>query len=221
MQRALPEGLAARLVAPRGPLREGRGRAWIGAFAADPDDALSAALAPAAAGVAAFIGALRERVPTAGRPIVVGISQGGLVALALAARDPHAVGAVFVLGATLPRGLWPRATPMDPPRVWGWHGARDRYVPLRRTEVAFAAFRRRGYGAELEVDERRGHRFDGPARGALRAALARFVDASVREGGAAGRAPRRGRGPRDALGRAGGRGGRPREGRASGSGASR
>lgn len=156
-----------RIVSPRGPARWERGRSWFDALAADPDPTLAAALRPAAAQLAIFVDSIRERRPSRGRPIVIGYSQGGLVALALAAGHPASVGEVLAIGATLPRPLWPRERDGALPRVWAWHGAADPYVPLSRTRRALRAFARTGYDAVFVVEPGVGHTFAGPAHRAL------------------------------------------------------
>lgn len=57
--------------------------------------------------VADAITALSEARPTRGKPIVVGHSQGGILAFGLAVLRPEVFSAVYPLAGWLPRPLWP------------------------------------------------------------------------------------------------------------------
>jgi phospholipase/carboxylesterase len=92
-----------------------------------------------------------RRRPTAGKPIVTGFSQGGMLSYALAALHPESVGAVFPVGGLLPEALWPAAWPagQERPPIHAFHGDRDPRVPIEDDRATAARLREVGLGVEL------------------------------------------------------------------------
>jgi phospholipase/carboxylesterase len=144
---------AFRIILPRGPIALGNGFAWSAIRVRDgrPDD-LATAIGAALPRVLATLDTVRSVRPTRGSPIVVGFSQGGIVALALAAAHPQRVGLVLPMAAWLPPALEPGPTPAAPP-VRAIHPRDDERIPLAPTEALVARLRAAGWHATLEVVE--------------------------------------------------------------------
>ncbi len=168
----------ARIVAPRGPLRHPPGFSFIDAYAADPAEVLVPELRRGADRLARFIAEIRRERPTVGTPIVTGFSQGGIMTFALAALHPESVGIALPAAGTLPRPLWPEASP-DLPPILAFHGARDTIVPISGARAAIEHVRRLGRDAQLVVYPNAGHRFTRE----MRRALSLRVSAEVRARG--------------------------------------
>ena len=102
----------ARLVLPYGLEPYGEGFAW---FLPWRDDAeLAAGTTRAANRLAAMIDELVQRRPTAGKPIVTGFSEGGILSFALAVLHPESVRATFPVSGLLAPSLWPSQWPPGP-----------------------------------------------------------------------------------------------------------
>lgn len=152
---------AVRVIAPDGPFAYGRGRAWLPSRVAATEERVLAREAVRAAGqVAALVRAERE----GGEPVLVtGISQGAVVAYALAARYPEIARAVVPAAGLLPEGI--EVAP-EGPRVVAVHGVLDAFVPFARARAGVERMRRAGRDVELRSLPDHGH----PVRGRLRAA---------------------------------------------------
>ncbi len=152
--------------APDGSLPAGRGHAWLGHLVGD--GAHRAALGRDAARAAdTLVARLRARAPGQ-RAIVTGISQGAVVAYALAAAHPDAADAVVAASGLLPEGL--PVHEGDVPIV-AVHGERDAFVPFARLQAGLTRLRAAGRRVELHRFPRAGHRVRGPLRAAHQDAL--------------------------------------------------
>jgi phospholipase/carboxylesterase len=141
----------ARVILPHDILDTGGGHAWF----VEPDPAHpeppGAGIRLAADRIAAMIAELVRRRPTAGRPIVTGFSQGGMLSYALAALHPESVGAAFPVGGLLPQPIWPTAWPVGQvrPPIHAFHGDRDPRVPIEDDRATAGRLRELGLGVEL------------------------------------------------------------------------
>ncbi|MFK7989103.1 MAG: alpha/beta hydrolase [Sandaracinaceae bacterium] len=141
-----------RVIVPQAPDPLGDGFEWLpvrvgsGLF-----DRLTTSLMARSSHVARFLREMQERVPTAGRPMVVGFSQGGLLTLALAVHHSDVVSAAFPLAAWLPPALVPQYRREDVvfPRIRSVHGRADRIIPLRPTQEVFDSLEGAGFEVEL------------------------------------------------------------------------
>jgi predicted esterase len=127
----------ARIIAPDGFLPYGKAgdRAWWAHRSVTPDqDALEADMRVAAKRAKAFIDEAARCFPTVGKPIIVGHSQGGMMAAALASMYPN-LGWSVASGAWLPSGLQNR----NIGRIIFIHGAGDSTVPFARTREMVAS----------------------------------------------------------------------------------
>jgi phospholipase/carboxylesterase len=125
----------ARIVIPRAPHAWGDGFAWFDFPRARPESGprIAAELSRHADRVVATADAVRAARPTRGGPLVVGFSQGGMLAYAIAIRRPDRFAAVFpVSGFLFPELLTapPRALRSTTPPIIALHGASDPLVSI-------------------------------------------------------------------------------------------
>ncbi len=141
----------ARLILPYGHPSGGM-YLWYDSVREDVD---AAVVAREADRIAAALAALVAARPTAGKPLVTGFSQGGIMTFALAVTHPEALAAAFPVGGLLPTTLYPSAAvrsvqrPAKLPPVAAFHGASDLAVPTRGARASIAELQRAGYTAEL------------------------------------------------------------------------
>jgi phospholipase/carboxylesterase len=143
---------AYRFVMPEGPAVVDAGRAWSPLRVRDDRPAeLAADLAARTEEILTLLEVLIVARPTRGRPILVGFSQGGHLALAIATRRPEVASVALPMAAWLPPGLEPTAPPPSPTRLRGIHAREDERVPFAPTEALYARLLALGWDARLEV----------------------------------------------------------------------
>jgi phospholipase/carboxylesterase len=171
-------GAKARLVVPYGePWRDGY--SWFSPGSLDDAAKLAEGTSRAADRLAAMIDALSRAWSPAGKPIVTGFSQGGMLTFTLAARHPEVVGAAFPVGGLIAPSLLPASLPMasaSPPIV-AFHGEADARVPVARARETVARMRAIGMNARLVEYPGVGHAIPPPMRAELLRAIA---DAAAR-----------------------------------------
>lgn len=141
--------VAVRLVMPHGPVPWGDGWAWSSVRVLDHEpEGLRATLDAQAVRVAAFVDALEAAGAARGGVVLVGFSQGGILALSVAMRDPTHVALVLPLAAWIPEPLRRDAAPDAPPIRW-LHGIDDERVPYELALEAATDLRTRGHDVEL------------------------------------------------------------------------
>ena len=150
MRRMKELRVAARVVVPLGPLVLGRGRrGWFRPSARADARAFADAVAEVSDRVATFVDAIAASEPTCGRALVVGYSQGGIVALTLALRHPEAIDEALAIAGTIPAELVPRGwRPHAPLR--DLHGTTDRRVAYDRTRQTLDDLSALGYDVRLQ-----------------------------------------------------------------------
>jgi phospholipase/carboxylesterase len=105
--------------------------------------------------LASALDALVAARPTVGKPLVTGISQGGIMTFALTVTHPEVLAAAFPISGLLPPSLYPsaalssRSRPATLPSIAAFHGGADLAVPTRGARASIAELRRAGYTAEL------------------------------------------------------------------------
>lgn len=156
----------ATIVLLRGPRTYGEGASWFELHPKMTEAELAREVSSARDAVHARIAAIaRGR-----RYAVVGFSQGGFLAFALAARYPDEVACALPIAGTLPEPLHPRPG-AKLPDVFAFHGERDTKVPLEGARATAAAFTAAGGRAELVTYPTLGHTTDAEERQALGAKL--------------------------------------------------
>jgi len=91
------------------------------------------------------------------KAILIGSSQGGILAFALAARHPEAVAYAFPIAGWAPgQILLPGRIPAP---ILAFHGTEDRVIPIDLDRSSIAAFREHGGLADLEEFPGDGHEF--------------------------------------------------------------
>lgn len=140
----------------RGIERDGAGWAWT---TTDRGPGFAAELASAADDVVPFVEAVSRCY---GRPWIAGHSQGGAVALLLAARHPELVSGVVAASTGLPRVMWTR---LAVPAILV-HGTADPVVSFENTQAMATAT-----DAELRPVEGAGHELEGALLSAFVSAL--------------------------------------------------
>lgn len=142
-----------RLIIPRGPERSGRGFAWAPVSAHTGESpALRDALELRTQMLARAMVEWQRRHPTRGKPIVVGFSQGGMLAMTLAVREPGSIARAIPLSGWLPPSFLP--PPADRyalnARIVALHGVEDRVLSASRTEQVIEDLAELGYPVEYE-----------------------------------------------------------------------
>jgi phospholipase/carboxylesterase len=105
-----------------------------------------------------FIARLLASRPVAGKPIVVGYSQGAIMGLTLAITEPTKIGTVVSMSGRLPPAMFPEARGAAPgPAVEAFHGKLDRTVPYAACRKSIAILKSAGFSANLTGYEDSGH----------------------------------------------------------------
>jgi len=105
---------------------------------------------------------------------VVGFSQGGALALALAVRHPQRILAAVSIAGGLPESMLPDSPVPEAPPVTALHGGSDPQVPLRPMRRVIRTLSRLGYDAELRVYPEVGHSIPPEMRADLSVLLSRL-----------------------------------------------
>lgn len=140
----------AHFVVPAGGLSWGDGYAWWPIRGAIDDKNMAAGIEAAADRLA---GGLRQwhDDTVAGKPIVTGFSQGGMLSFALGAKYPAMVGEAIPIAGLLPPSMlppaWPAGAPM--PRFVALHGDADQRVPYSLGKKSVELLQGLGVPAEL------------------------------------------------------------------------
>jgi len=130
--------------------------------------------------LATAIAALAKARPTAGKPIVVGFSQGGALSFAMAIRHPAAVRMAVPMGGWVPGELMPSKGAAAAPIV-ALHGEIDDRVPFGPTRDVVAALVAGGTDARLTSFPGVGHAIPPEVKRALYSAIEHVLDADSRQ----------------------------------------
>ncbi len=127
-----------------------------------------------------FLAQVLANRPIAGKPIVVGYSQGAIMALTLAITEPRRLGTVVAISGRLPPAMFPEARGAAPgPAVEAFHGKLDRVVPYAACRKSIATLKSAGFATNLTIYEDSGHEIaKEEARQAL-AAIDRAAEAAA------------------------------------------
>lgn len=138
----------ARVLSIGAPVPEHDGRAWFtfGRGWGGAVDDLDACVPR----ILRTIDAARDAHSTAGRPVVVGFSQGAMLAYLLALRHPTAIGAAFPVSGISVDSLQP--ADLDPslvPPIHAFHGTNDEIIAIHDSRESVARLRSIGVGVDL------------------------------------------------------------------------
>lgn len=144
--------VAARVILPQAPISWHLGFAWFTVRLSSGDmKGLAQGIAKAASRVARLVEHLEKKLPTRGRPILTGFSQGGMISFAVAVKHPQTIGYAIPISGTLPELLWPQSgAPPNAPIIHALHGKNDRIVPFTLTSRLVTHLEKMNYNATLE-----------------------------------------------------------------------
>jgi len=179
-----------RWIFPRAPERYGDGYAWMPVSAHRGESrALTDALTENSRVLSEAMVEWRRRYPTRGLPMVVGFSQGGMLAMELAVSHETAISHAFPVAGWLPPSRMPRQA-ADPyavhVSVLALHGAADPILSAARTERAVRDLSALGYPMRFELFDGVEHELSEAMRDRLRAALEAALEELPSTGRAAG-----------------------------------
>jgi phospholipase/carboxylesterase len=149
----------ARVAAARGLEPWHGGYAWFTPIVPRDPNERAPAMRHAAGVIAPAIAAFARARPTCGLPVVVGFSQGAVIAFALVTQERAVVAAAFPISGMLPSALWPPARPIGGllPAIQAFHGDADRVVPIPLDRATVAHLRDVGFHAQLHEYAGVGH----------------------------------------------------------------
>lgn len=171
------EGFAApaRVIAPHSQTKYADGYSWFDFRRGDPDFS-APGIRIAAESLARFVRSVAARRPTAGKPIVVGFSQGGALSFALAALHGEGFAEAFPIGGWFPSALWPARKPDQAPPIVAFHGTADPLVPLARMRPGAARLAELGFSVDVREFDGIGHTISAAERRAIFDELAKACD---------------------------------------------
>jgi phospholipase/carboxylesterase len=169
----------ARIVLPEGIRPMGQGYTWFRTELRKGDLRVNLAEMRASAGKIRHL--IRQQMlsgKVAGKPVVVGFSQGGMLAFLLAVHHPEAVGLAIPVGGYLPAELRPSSIekPGEFPAIHAFHGRADRVVTITHAEETVQGLRMLGVDAWLHSFPMVEHRIPDVMRKQLLAKLEEFLD---------------------------------------------
>jgi phospholipase/carboxylesterase len=164
----------AEIALAQAPLAFGSGSQWFDWRPDTTSDQLGDAVAAAETALWPAIAALAQRR----KVVVVGFSQGAVMAFAIAARHPDAVSYAFPIAGLLPGKLAPSRKARPAP-VYALHGDADSVVPVTAAHSTVAAFQAAGGTAAIHEIPGIGHTITPAMRDELFARIQAVVAASA------------------------------------------
>lgn len=166
----------ARIWAARGLEPAGSGRGWFERSNGD-FNAMASAMKVAAQNLErAFRGQIR-RDNSCGAPLIVGFSQGAMMANVMAASNGNMYNTVISIGGLLPPALTPSIALHGAVQIHSFHGTADTTVPFADGERTLNAFRTAGFTAQMHVLDGVGHTIPPQAQSEIRTILERAISA--------------------------------------------
>lgn len=147
--RALP--VRARVAAARAFDPFSEGYAWFPPRRPANVEERAGVIRDAAARLVPAIRELAASHPTCGAPIVIGFSQGAMVAYGLSVNANANLAAVYPIAGYLPRSLAAAHAAANAPRIISLHGNADRRVALADDQAGAAALTSAGYTVDPHV----------------------------------------------------------------------
>lgn len=138
--------LPVRAIVARGPLPFGRrgGRQWFDLSAPGGPDQVRARVSD----LTQLLHKLRERYPGAPKPVLMGFSQGAMLALQMLADAPEHLGGVVALSGRLPLEPGAEKAAANPPALLTT-GTADHIITPQSTRAAARVLSARGHGVEV------------------------------------------------------------------------
>lgn len=152
-----------RVIMPRGPERSGEGYSWMPVSAHDGESPrLVHAMERSTRMLADAMVEWRRRYPTRGKPIVVGFSQGGMLAANLALRHGDSIAGAFPVAGWVPPSLMPESFDRYAAHVpiHAIHGGNDPVLSASRSRATFRRLTAMGYEVSYEEIRGGGHELD-------------------------------------------------------------
>ena len=174
--RGLFDGFAGRahFVIPAGGLAWGEGYSWWPIVGKIDESNIVPGLSAAADRLANAIRTWSSGA--AGKPIVTGFSQGGMLSFALAARHPTLIGEAIPISGLEPPSFIPAAWPAGAPRIVALHGEADSRVPFAIAASGVEKLRAAGAQVEWKTYPGVGHTITADMRRDLFAALTAAIE---------------------------------------------
>ncbi len=151
----------ARVIIPRPPHPWSGGHAWTphDHLARDKGPAIASDLIGLADRVVATADAVRRARPTRGAGVVMGFSQGGMMAWTIAIRHPRAFTAAFPVAGFLFAEVLERQSiaGVRLPPIVAFHGTADQLVPLADDRRGVKVLEQKGGRADLRIYDGVGH----------------------------------------------------------------
>ena len=133
----------ARVLFPGGPIVKSGRHSWATVGAKGDQEELAAQMRESGQQLAHFISEAQRCLPTVGKPVVTGTSQGGNMAYYMSSQYPDLVRGSVAVAGWLPESLWNS----NMATTFGGHGQYDTTVPYARTADFWDQMK--GAGAEL------------------------------------------------------------------------
>jgi phospholipase/carboxylesterase len=143
------------------------GFSWFDLGTPIDSDEKAAGVDYAARSIAALLESLPKKYQTAGKPVVTGFSQGGMLSFAIAAQRPDLIQAAIPLAGFLPRKLLPTEKPANIAPIYALHGDADRRIEISLGQESVEKLSALGFSATLEPFVGVGHSLPAPVRASL------------------------------------------------------
>jgi len=170
----------ARFVFPAGGLPWGGGFAWWPISGKIDENSMAPGLYAASERLAKALS--KWSSGAAGKPIVTGFSQGGMLSYTLAVRHPEALSEAVPISGLVPPKLvpseWPAGAPR--PRIFGLHGEADERVPFAYAKSGADRLRALGLDVDFRSYPGVGHTISADMRRDLFEALSAAVERALR-----------------------------------------
>ncbi len=140
-----------RLIVPQAPEPLGEGYTWLPAsIRKGLTPQIRAAIHSRGLELVKFLFELMKVHPTRGLPIVIGFSQGGILAQFMGLHHPEVVGMVITMSSWFPPVMVPEPMPhVTYPEFWAMHGTADGIIAYPRTERAVRTMQEKGFRVVL------------------------------------------------------------------------
>lgn len=143
----------AHFVVPSGGIQWGAGLGWWPIAGPIDKARIAPGLSAAAGRLSRAIRGWQNESPTAGKPIVTGFSQGGMLSFALAVKYPNLIGEAVPVSGFLPPEMVPLLWPAGAaaPKIVVLHGDADPVVPYALAPRSVQSLRALGLDVELRA----------------------------------------------------------------------